>query len=212
MKEILFFENYKKIKEETDLFLKYLHAAETTNIDKYPETYEKLVSDCSIKAEKVACSVRHIIYNTTSIKKSEHMSKVAGAQDIRIMDNGQWLSVVLPILMQRKKHKNSEFLTDPLFYALSEYSMANPINILSQCVICFRHIYDRSLPERRIRDYDNIEEKQVLDVIALFTLCDDSGKFCDVFNTTAKGDTDCTEIYVMPPENFLSWLKEYSIF
>jgi len=211
MKQLLIAEKIGGIKEEIMLLLKYTRAAELTDMVKYPETYAKLVSDASVRAEKIACEIRHVIYNMPDAKKSGCMPGIADAQGINVISNQRWLKITLPILLHRKGHKNGEFLTDPLFYALSEYTMTHPLPVWEQTVICFRHVYDRNLPERHIRDYDNLEEKQVLDVIALFTMIDDTGRLCDVFNTTAKGDSDFTEIFVMAPDDFLPWLSEYGI-
>lgn len=44
-----------------------------------------------------------------------------------------------------------------------------------------------------------------MDVIALFTMVDDTGLLCDVVNISTKGESDCTEIYVMEPDQFLPW-------
>ena len=49
----------------------------------------------------------------------------------------------------------------------------------SDCVVCFTQVYDQCLPTRRIRDYDNLEEKQLLDVLSTFVMADDTGLLCD---------------------------------
>ena len=211
MKQLLLAEKIGSIRDEIMLLLKYTRAAEITDAVKYPETYAKLTSDASVRAEKIACELRHILYNMPDIKKAECMPGIVDAQGIKVTHNQRWLKITLPILLSRKGHKNSEFLTDPLFYALSEHTMIHSMPVWEQTVICFRHVYDRNLPDRHIRDYDNLEEKQVLDVIALFTMIDDTGRLCDVFNTTAKGDSDYTEIFVMAPDDFLPWLNELEI-
>ena len=77
------------------------------------------------------------------------------------------------------------------------------------CVICFSHIYDRALPERRIRDYDNIEMKNLLDIITAYLLEDDSGQLCDAYHTTKLGDSDCTIVSIMARERFPRWLEEH---
>ena len=64
------------------------------------------------------------------------------------------------------------------------------------------------MPSRRIRDYDNLELKQLLDVIASFLMEDDSGLLCDAYNTTELGNSDCTRISVMDKERFSDWIKE----
>lgn len=43
-------------------------------------------------------------------------------------------------------------------------------------MICVEHIYDHNLPIKAVRDYDNLELKAVIDVIATFCLTDDTGR------------------------------------
>ena len=77
---------------------------------------------------------------------------------------------------------------------------------MQHCVVCFCHVYDKALPERRIRDYDNLELKQYLDVATSFILPDDSGLLCDAYNTTELGQQDCTRITIMDSKRFPDWL------
>lgn len=74
---------------------------------------EKLVSDVSIISERVSCFIRHVLYNMPSAKKSEVMDKVADTQGIEIEQNDKWMQITLPILLQRKRHKNAEFVSGP---------------------------------------------------------------------------------------------------
>ena len=64
------------------------------------------------------------------------------------------------------------------------------------------------MPSTRIRDYDNLELKQLLDVVSSFVMLDDSGLLCDAYNTTEWGTTDCTRMTIMPKERFPKWLEE----
>lgn len=59
-----------------------------------------------------------------------------------------------------------------------------------------------------MRDYDNLELKQLLDVVASFIMVDDGGLLCDAYNTTELGETDCTRISIMPQSRFPVWLEE----
>ena len=79
----------------------------------------------------------------------------------------------------------------------------------SDCVVCFTQVYDQCLPTRRIRDYDNLEEKQLLDVLSTFVMADDTGLLCDAYNTAALGEKDCTRISVMEKKRFPAWLAEH---
>ncbi len=69
-------------------------------------------------------------------------------------------------------------------------------------------MYDQALPTRRVRDYDNLEEKQLLDLLSTFVMADDTGLLCDAYNTTELGEQDCTKIFVMEKQRFPQWLAE----
>lgn len=127
------------------------------------------------------------------MKKSEYLTSAGVVQDIRISEKDGVLNIFLPRLMPRRKgRKNSEFLTDPLYFTLSQYADSHELPKFQHCVICFSHIYSKELPLSRVRDYDNLELKQLLDVIAAFVMEDDSGLLCDAYNTTELGEQDCT--------------------
>ena len=144
-----------------------LFAMNTTDIQRYPDNYETLSTDAALRAEQIACRLRHILYASSS-----------------------------------------EFLLDPFHAALSQYAREHPMPQFKHCVVCFSNIYDRELPERRVRDYDNLELKRLLDVAASFMLVDDSGLLCDAYHTTELGEADCTRISIMDSGRFADWLKE----
>ena len=60
----------------------------------------------------------------------------------------------------------------------------------------------------RFEDYDNLEEKQLLDLLSTFVMADDTGLLCDAYNTTELGEQDCTKIFVMEKQRFPQWLAE----
>ena len=47
----------------------------------------------------------------------------------------------------------------------------------------------------------------VSDIIALYVLHDDCPSVCSHFHCSAFGDSDRTEIYVVPEEDFVLWLE-----
>lgn len=75
-------------------------------------------------------------------------------------------------------------------------------------MVCFCSVYDRTLSERRVRDYDNLELKRLLDVAASYLLTDDTGLLLDTYHTTELGDADCTRIVIMPSTRLSAWLEE----
>ncbi|MCI9166470.1 MAG: hypothetical protein HFF64_10805 [Oscillospiraceae bacterium] len=186
-----------------------LYAMNTTDIQRYPDNYEVLSTDAALRAEQIACRLRHLIYSTTSIKKEEYLTSAAVMQGIVVEEKGEVLEITLPCLLpKRKQRQSTEYLLDPFTAAMSQYAKIHPLPRLQHCVVCFSHIYCQDLPQRRVRDYDNLELKQFLDVAASFILTDDSGLLCDAYNTTELGETDCTRISIMDSAYFPKWLAE----
>ena len=186
-----------------------IEALQIADMEYYPENYEKLSIDAAIHGERIACRLRHLIYTTTSVMKPAYFRKASGAHDISIIDEDGYIQVTLPSLLPKRRPMNTEFMTEPLYYALTEYSEANALHKYKECVVCFTHVYAKSLPKRRIRDYDNIELKHILDVVAAFIMTDDSGILCDAYSTTELDETDCTRITIMDREQFPGWLKKH---
>lgn len=184
-----------------------LYALNTTDIQRYPDNYEVLSTDAALRAERIACRLRHLIYATTTIRKEEYLSSAAVVQGIEIHSENGVLEITLPCLLpKRKPQQKTEYLLDPFTVALSQYATSHPIPRLRHCVICFSHIYCKDLPKRRVRDYDNLELKRFLDVAASFVLTDDSGLLCDAYHTTELGEADCTRISIMDSDHFPDWL------
>jgi len=186
-----------------------LYAMNTTDIQRYPDNYEVLSTDAALRAENIACRLRHLIYSTTSIKKEEYLTSAAVMQGITVEEKEGILEITLPCLLpKRKQRQSTEYLLDPFTTAMSQYARSHPLPRLQHCVVCFSHIYCKDLPRRRVRDYDNLELKQFLDVAASFILTDDNGLLCDAYNTTELGEADSTRISIMDSARFPKWLSE----
>ncbi len=186
-----------------------LYAMNTTDIQRYPDNYEVLSTDAALRAENIACRLRHLIYSTTNIKKEEYLTSAAVMQGIVVEEKEGILEITLPCLLpKRKQRQSTEYLLDPFTTAMSQYAKSHPLPLLRHCVVCFSHVYCQDLPKRRVRDYDNLELKQFLDVAASFILTDDSGLLCDAYNTTELGESDCTRISIMDSARFPKWLSE----
>lgn len=119
----------------------------------------------------------------------------------------------------RTKHKNGEAYYWLLYYSfLSPQQLKNVEEIIETLRPHIRDISFRTYYRKRreaiealssvlwgytskdsldIRDYDNLEEKQLLDVLSTFVMADDTGLLCDAYNTAALGEKDCTRISVM---------------
>lgn len=197
------------IKSDEEKLARTLTALENTDLAEYPENYEMLSVDAAFRSELITCRLRQLIYITTNVKKSEYLASAGIVQGIEINVDDGVLEVTLPCLLPKKKQRRStDFLIDPLYFTLSSYAANHKLPRFEHCVVCFSNIYDKELPLRRVRDYDNLELKQILDVVAAFVMVDDTGLLCDAYNTTELGDSDCTRITVMEKEHFPKWLEE----
>ena len=178
-------------------------------IQRHSDNYEMLSTEAALRGEVIACRLRHLIYETTTIRKAEYLTSAGVMQGISVIEKDGILEITLPCLLPKKSKKHScEYLTDPIYYTLSKYTQTHTLPKFRHCVVCFSHIYSRELSPNRVRDYDNLELKQLLDVIATFVMEDDTGLLCDAYNTTEIGDSDCTRVSVMDKERFQGWLSD----
>ena len=186
-----------------------LYAMNSTDIQRYPDNYEVLSTDAALRAETITCRLRHLLYASTNVKKSEYLASAAAMQGIDIQHRGGIFEITLPCLLpKRRQSQSTEYLIDPLTAALEQYVKSHTVRRFRRCVVCFSHAYCRDLPERRVRDYDNLEVKQYLDAVAAWLLIDDGGLFCDVHHTTELGEADCTRMFIMDTSRFPEWLAE----
>ncbi|MBO5415171.1 MAG: hypothetical protein J6A83_00900 [Clostridia bacterium] len=197
------------ITSDIEKLLRTLRAMENTDISQYPENYEMLSTDAALRGELITCRLRHLIYVSSNVKKTDYLASAGVVQGIEIQCEDGILEITLPCLLpKRKQRKSTEFLIDPLYFTLSSYADNHSLPHFEECVVCFSHVYDRELSSRRIRDYDNLELKQILDVVSTFVMVDDTGLLCDAYNTTELGESDCTRITVMEKERFTEWLNK----
>ncbi len=197
------------VENELEKLLATIRSMAKTDPTEYPENYELLSTDAALRAELITCRLRHLIYQTTGVKKQEYLASAGIVQGISIVNMGGALEITIPCLLPKKKQrKSTEYLIDPLYFTLSSFAYSHGLPHFKHCVVCFSHIYDETLSQRLVRDYDNMELKQILDVISGFVMEDDTGLLCDAYNTTEFGKTACTRITIMDKDSFPAWLEE----
>lgn len=106
-------------------------------------------------------------------KNIEHIMQDEIPVEVGFTEDG-WFSLRIPRLLPRKERgKGSvEYIRGFLGPAMQRFfNEGSPVRF-DDCVIIYRHIYDREEPERRHRDHDNIETNFVTDIVALY---DDRG-------------------------------------
>lgn len=119
-----------------------------------------------------------------------------------------WFCFRLPLLLPKKSAGSVNYLRGFLYQALKDFFREKPPVRYQDCVIVFRHVYDRNTPERRWRDHDNIETKLVIDAAALYVLPDDGPKICCHYECSDADSSERTELYIVPQEAFPKWLAQ----
>ena len=116
-----------------------------------------------------------------------------------------WFAAFIPALLPKKSKGNANYFRDILYPAMSRFYYGKVPVRYPNCVLIFRHVYERSRPERLYRDHDNIELNAVADIIAFFTMKDDHPLRCEHHYCSAAGGEDRTEVYVVPRVEFIDW-------
>lgn len=127
--------------------------------------------------------------------------------DIRITEEG-WFYLRMPILLPRKEKSPRTYLRGFLYPKLAAFAWERPPIRYRDCVMIFRHIYDRNRPEREYRDHDNIELNTVVDAVAMFFLVDDTPFECRHYYCSVVGDEESTEVFIVPRNEFGVWLAQ----
>ena len=114
------------------------------------------------------------------------------------------------MLLPRKQGKlSSQFLFDPLNTALTDFLHSVHVPKFRECTICICHSYDTKLSKGVFFDYDNLQLKQLIDIIAAHILTDDNANLCNIYHSCLPSDKDCTKVYIMPKNTFSKWLLLY---
>ena len=128
-----------------------LCAMNTMDLQRYPENYELLSTDAALRAEQIACRMRHLVYGFTTVQKHEYLTSAANVLGITITAQPGLVEITLPGLLPKKKQRSAEYLTDPLEQALGQFVKDHPLSHFESCIICFCHIYAVSGGRGRIR-------------------------------------------------------------
>jgi len=75
-----------------------------------------------------------------------------------------WFAVFIPALLPKKSKGNADYFRLILYPAIRRFVQEKEPVRYTNCVLIFRHVYDRTRLERRYRDHDNIELNTVADI------------------------------------------------
>lgn len=119
-----------------------------------------------------------------------------------------WFRLCIPALLPKKGSGSADYIRSFLYPAMQEYFQEKEPVRFTDCVLVYRHVYDRNRPERRMRDHDNIETNMVSDIVAMYVMPDDAPWVCSHYECSVMGEDDHTEVYVVPRTDFSQWLLQ----
>ncbi len=186
---------------------KKLHELEYLLPSSDPIQFLEVTKNMALLSERSTAQLRNFLFTVCGGMPQNYYLQAAKMQGICVSVKDGILSVRLPALLPKKtRTEGFKFLQPALHAALKQYAEQQNLPHFHACTVCIEHIYDRCLPIKAVRDYDNLEMKEVLDIIALYCMTDDTGALCNQFQTTRFADSSYTIISVMQKENFSAWL------
>lgn len=188
--------------EETALMVRWFY--ETGD---YKDAYEHALR-MEEQAERMVLLTRSLPAYTGASGAFEQVEKIM-AQNIPVeigftVEN--WFVVRIPALLPKKTGGSADYIRSFLYPALRYFFLSKPPVRYRDCVLVYRHVYDKRRPERQRRDHDNIEINMVSDIIAMYVMPDDGPATCAHYYCSAEGVVDRTEVYVVPKKDFPMWL------
>lgn len=176
--------------------------------------YMDSVTEASMCAERLTERLRRMALGSMLTGKEQENYRLRLVQAHRILvgceDGVLWAE--LPFLLPHRKKKYTDYIYEPLYTALQVWCLKQEetgaaVPVYQEAVICFFHVYDKGKPAARIRDHDNVEEKQVTDALGTFFLESDGGLYLDTYHTSALGEADKTVVFLMEKQRFPGWLN-----
>lgn len=187
-----------------------IHSMEKLDPELYPNEHLALCTESALLCERVTCLMRNIVYATLGQRRSIYLGHAANTHEIHIFYHEGIFEIHLPVLLPRKQGKlSSQFLFDPLNTALTDFLHSVHVPKFRECTICICHSYDTKLSKGVFFDYDNLQLKQLIDIIAAHILTDDNANLCNIYHSCLPSDKDCTKVYIMPKNTFSKWLLLY---
>ena len=182
---------------------------------RYMDKFERLITDENYPdleyiAECFMCALRDIMANVKQESKKEILIKCADSMGITVQKKDGILEVTFPMILPTKAKAKAEYLFEPLFFAMENFSKSEEVFINEKVMMCIEFIYDKNNKNIRRGDHDNKEVKQVIDAISSFVVPDDSDNYLSLCQISREGECNHTKVYVMPERCFGAFFSDHS--
>lgn len=178
----------------------------------YIDKFERLIADedyneLEYSAECFMCNLRDILANVKQEPRKRALTKCAERMGITVQKTNGVLEVTLPMILPKKSKTKADYLFDPIFHAMEDFSKTESLFIKEKAMMCIKFIYDKNNKSIPRGDHDNKEVKQVIDAIAPFVVRDDSDNYLSLCQISSEGDYNHTKVYVMPEKTFSTFFS-----
>lgn len=147
---------------------KKLHELECLLSCSDPIRFFEVAKNMALLSERSTAQLRNFLFTVCGGMPPDYYLQAAEMQGICVDVTDSILSVRLPALLPKKtRTEGFKFLQPALHAALKQYAEQQNLPHFRECTVCIEHVYDRCLPIKAVRDYDNLETKEVLDIITL---------------------------------------------
>ena len=205
---------FQKALDKIDAKIQELHEQAFSVRRSYQEGNIKQTYESALRleevSEKTVLLTRALPAYTGNPKarlETENLIKLSIPIEIGFTEEG-WFSLRIPALLPKKDAGSADYIRSSLYLAMREFFLDSQPVRYNDCVLIYRHIYARDRPERKKRDHDNIEVNMVSDIVAMYVLPDDGPSVCSHYYCSTQGQTDRTEVYVVPQCEFAGWLEK----
>lgn len=173
------------------------------------EDYERAAVFASSAYKKSKKCSNSICKSKEELGVEEKYNSGLGDSDYTIIGDrrGDILHIILPELLpdkvQQGEQSRYEEINHTFIPAFKRFFAEGRFPVYEKkAVLCFINIYES---ERQLKDHDNFEIKQVIDILSAFILTDDNPKWCSHYMDykMGKAGEKChTEIYIVPQSQF----------
>lgn len=175
------------------------------------EAYDEMYS-CEVKAEKLTSDMRQMVAEEVPCEAAERLNKniEEAFPFIGGYNSDGWFVMNIPRLpLCKSKTVTFSVFRESLITVLEHFFLDEKADRhnYDNCVVCYRNLYstDRRLSEQK--DNDNYDYRVANNVIAGFFLSDDNPDICDFFTCSDNGESDCTEITIVPRGEFTEYIR-----
>lgn len=124
-------------------------------------------------------------------------------------ENGFFYMKIPRIPTVKSDPSNVKYFRDSVYTILSNAFVTGTLQryTFGKVVLVYRNRYAPDVTIKRWSDNDNFEHRALTNLLSAFFLYDDNPEYCDNYFCSDPGTENCTEVYIIPKEKYVEFLK-----